>query len=165
MPEKEITKKSVGADLIIPVCSAAYAIYYVWSVFDFPKEAQLSGLILAGMLLLVVGIYFVRIIRGLVSGRYHLGFGSFFGPPASLRGRAIFFVLTLVALVVISWLGFTLTTFAFLSLSFIALGVRPISHALVVAAIGALVGWFFFIVLLGTHFPEGPFERAMEALF
>lgn len=165
MQEQERTKKPVGADLILPVCAAAYAIYYVWSVHEFPMEAQLSGLILAGMLLLLVGLYFIRVALGLSAGRYGLGVGSFFGPSNSLRGRAIFFVLMLVTLVVIPWLGFTLTTFAFLLLSFLALGVRPVSRALTVAGIGALTGWFFFILLLGTRFPEGPFERSVQAVF
>lgn len=165
MSEKGPTKKPVGADLILPVCAAAYAAYYVWSVRDFPMEAQLTGLLLAGMLLLLVGLYFIRVARGFGAGRYGFGMGDFFGPPDSLRGRAIFFVLMLVTLVVIPWLGFTLTTFAFLLLSFIALGVRPVARALAVAGAGALVGWFFFILLLSTRFPEGPFERAVQAVF
>ena len=42
MPERD-QKTPVGADLIIPVAAAAYAVYYVASVADFPFEAQISG--------------------------------------------------------------------------------------------------------------------------
>ncbi len=165
MRENDRARKPVGADLILPICAAAYAVYYAWSVRDFPMEAQLSGIILASMLLLLVALYLIRIARGLSTGRYSLGLGKFFGPSESMRGRAIFFALMLVALVLIPWLGFTLTTFAFLSLSFLALGVRPVSRALIIACTGALAGWFFFIFLLSTRFPEGPFERAVQAVF
>lgn len=165
MLEKDHAKKPVGADLILPVCAAAYAVYYAWSVWDFPAEAQLSGLILAGMLLILVALYFIRVSRGFSAGRYSFGLGDFSGPSESLRGRAIFFALMLVALAVMPWLGFTLTTFAFLALSFLALGVRPVSRALIIAGTGALAGWFFFILLLSTRFPEGPFERAVQAVF
>ncbi|WP_299842601.1 tripartite tricarboxylate transporter TctB family protein [uncultured Jannaschia sp.] len=75
------------------------------------------------------------------------------------------FLLMLGTLVVVPWLGFTLTTFAFLSVSFLVLGVRPVSRALAVAGTGALTGWLFFIVLLDTNFPEGPFERLVQAVF
>ncbi|WP_299844014.1 hypothetical protein [uncultured Jannaschia sp.] len=65
----------------------------MWSVHEFPLEAQLSGAILAGMLLLLVAIYFVRVALGFLAGRYSLGLGDFFGQPASLMGRGLFFLL------------------------------------------------------------------------
>ncbi|MCQ0971104.1 hypothetical protein MLD63_11785 [Paracoccus sp. TK19116] len=159
MNDRSGARKPVGADLILPVCAALYAVYYVWSVWDFPAEAQLSGIILAGLLLSLVAIYMIRIIRGLSLGRYSLGMGNFFGPQESRKSRGIFFLLILAALVGLPWLGFTLSTFVFLAASFFVLGVRPIGRGIMIAAIGALTGWFFFIFLLGTHFPEGPFER------
>ena len=159
MTDRPGAKKPVGADLILPVSAALYAVYYVWSVWDFPAEAQLSGIILAGLLLTLVAIYMIRILRGLSLGRYVLGLGDFFGPRDSLRGRVLFFLLTLAALPALPWLGFTLTTFVFLAASFFVLGVRPVRRGIMIAAIGALVGWFFFIFMLGTHFPAGPFEQ------
>ena len=42
MPERD-QKTPVGADLIIPVAAAAYAVYYVASVADFPFEALPDG--------------------------------------------------------------------------------------------------------------------------
>ena len=43
-------RRQVGSDLIIPVAGIAYAVYYVYSVWDFPPEAQRSGFFLAGLL-------------------------------------------------------------------------------------------------------------------
>ena len=165
MAQTDTPKTPVGADLILPVSAAAYAIYYVWSVRNFPTEAQISGFLLAGLLLLFVLLYFVRIGLGLASGRYSLGIGKFLGPRESVGPRVTFFALIVVSMIVIPWLGFTLTTFLFLLASFLVLGVRPIRRAFLVAGVAALGGWLFFIVLLSTRFPQGPFERAAEALF
>jgi hypothetical protein len=66
---------------------------------------------------------------------------------------------------VIAWLGFTLTTFAFLSAAMLTLndGRRP-GFVLGLAAALALGGYLLFIVAFQTRFPVGPFERLMGAL-
>lgn len=157
-------KKPVGADLIIPVAAAAYAFYYVASVAHFPFEAQVSGIALAGVLGVLVLAYFLRVARGLRSGALSLGLGRFFGPPESRPARAAFIGLIVGFIVVLPYLGFTLTTFAFLALSFVVAGARPVWRAVAIAAGLAIAGWLFFIVLLGTRFPTGPFERAFGAI-
>lgn len=159
------TRKPVGADLIIPVVAALYAIYYVWSVRDFPFEAQFSGLTLAALLGLLTLIYFVRVAVGFARGRYSLGSGLLLGPRSGRMARLAFVALIVAYILVIPYLGFTLTTFAFLTASFVVSGARPLWRPICVAAAASLVGWLFFIVLLETRFPEGPFERAAEALF
>lgn len=164
MSERE-PRKPVGADLIIPVTAGAYALYYVLSVRDFPFEAQISGIVLAGLLSILVLIYFVRVARGLGVGRLSLGMGAFFGARESRAARGAFVALIVVFILVVPYLGFTLTTFAFLSASFLVAGARPVRRALLVAGAASLSGWLFFIVLLNTRFPEGPFERAMDTLF
>lgn len=159
------TRKPVGADLIIPIAAGAYAIYYVLSVRSFPWQAQMSGMILAGLMLLLVLIYMARVAIGLRRGRYTMGFGDFFGAPASRASRAIFVALIVAYIFAVPYLGFTLTTFAFLALSFHVAGARPVGRALLTAGLAALGGWFFFIVLLNTRFPKGPFEQLMGAIF
>ncbi len=49
-----------GADLVLPAAASLYAIYYVASVWSFPPEAQRSGLFLAGLLLTLTSLFFVR---------------------------------------------------------------------------------------------------------
>jgi hypothetical protein len=163
MPDRD-QKKPVGADLIIPVVGAGYAIYYVFSVADFPFEAQVSGIALASLLGLLVLLYLVRVAAGLRRGTLSLGLGQFFGPAQSRLARGAFVGLIVGFIVVLPYLGFTLTTFAFLALSFVVAGARPVWRAVAIAAVVAIVGWLFFIVLLGTRFPMGPFERAFAAL-
>lgn len=165
MVDVAVKKKPVGADLILPICAVAYAIYYVYSVRNFPFEAQISGFLLAGLLCLFSAIYFVRVGIGLARHRYTLGIGHFLGPSDTLVQRGSFFLLIVAYILVVPWLGFTITTFGFMATSFLILGVRPVVRAVLVAALAALGGWLFFIVILGTRFPAGPFEWAMSRLF
>jgi hypothetical protein len=158
-------KQPVGADLIIPVAAAGYAVYYVLSVSDFPFEAQVSGMALAGALVLLVLLYFLRLAIGFRRGVYSLGLGEFFGPRESRPARGVFVALIVAFIVAIPYLGFTLTVFAFLAASFVVAGARPVWRAIALAAAVALAGWLFFIVLLGTRFPQGPFEHAVGAMF
>lgn len=160
-----VTRRPVGADLILPICAVAYAIYYVYSVREFPFEAQISGLLLAGLLGLLSALYFLRVAIGVARRRYSLAAGAWLGPRASILPRFVFMLLIVAYILAVPWLGFTLTTFAFLAASFLVLGARPIGRAIAVAALAALGGWLFFIMLLGTRFPTGPFEWAVSGLF
>jgi hypothetical protein len=74
-------------------------------------------------------------------------------------------VTTIGFCVLIELLGFTLTTFLFLSISMIILakGKRPVFIAMV-SAIMALGGWAVFIWAFDTRFPRGWFETTMKAV-
>jgi hypothetical protein len=163
--EEKGKAKPVGADLILPLMGSAYAIYYIWSVHDFPFEAQVSGFALATLLCALVLIFLVRTGLGLAAGRYTLGLGDFFGPVESRTQRGLFLLLIVANILAAPYLGFTLTTFFFLFLSFWVVGVRPLRRAFVVAACSALAGWVFFIEILHSRFPPGPFERLVQAIF
>lgn len=152
-------KKPVGADLIIPVAASLYALYYVASVWDFPPEAQRSGIFLAAMLLLFSGLFFVRVGLMAVRGQARWDFSAVLGPTERRLHRAGFLGLIFVYLFVVEWGGFTLTTFAFLFAGSWLAGLRPAGKAALFAAVAALGGWLFFVVVLGTRFPVGPFER------
>lgn len=161
-PEK---RRAVGADLIIPVAASLYAVYYVYSIWDFPQQAQYSGFMLAGLLLVLTGLFFVRIRLGVGRGLYSLKVSGLLGPAESRNRRLAFFGLIIVYMLIVEWTGFTLTTFLFLAASLAVLGIRPIRRVLVFAGVAALSGWFFFIVLLGTRFPRGPFEELVALAF
>lgn len=151
-------RHAAGADLIIPVAASLYAVYYVWSVWDFPPEAQRSGIFMASLLLGLSALFFLRTIIRLARGRARWDFATILGPEEGRGSRAAFFGLILGYLLIVAWGGFTLTTFLFLALGSYVSGLRPFRRALVFAAAGALGGWLFFIVILKTRFPRGPFE-------
>ncbi|MBP0484936.1 tripartite tricarboxylate transporter TctB family protein [Sagittula salina] len=155
-------RKQVGSDLVIPVVGMAYAVYYVYSVWEFPPEAQRSGFFLAGMLVVLGLIFFARIAVLALRGQVELEFHALLGPPEGRLRRLGFVGLIGAYLLTVQTLGFTLTTFAFLFLGSLVAGLESIRRAATFAAVAALSGWLFFIVLLGTRFPIGPFETLMN---
>ena len=80
-------------------------------------------------------------------------------------GRLWFLVITLAYIVIIPWCGFTLTTFVFLFASMMVLnkGRRPGFIAMLSAAF-SLSGYLLFVLALETRFPQGPFEKVMQAV-
>ncbi len=151
--------KRVGADLIIPVTATLYAIYYVASVWDFPPEAQRSGMFLAVLLIGLSTLFFIRTAIQLLRGHAEWEFSSVFGPREGRARRAAFFGLIIAYIFVVPWGGFTLTTFLFLLFGSMLAGLSPVRKAAIFAAVASIGGWLFFIVLLKTRFPRGPFEE------
>lgn len=162
--DKSPDRMQVGSDLIIPVAGICYAIYYVSSVWDFPAEAQRSGFFLAGLLVSLCLIFFLRIAIRAVKGEVDLEFESLLGPAEGRWRRLGFVGLIGGYLVTVQTLGFTLTTFAFLFIGSLLAGLDSVRRAATFAAIAAIAGWVFFIVVLGTRFPLGPFEALMAQL-
>lgn len=156
--DKGVTRR-FGADLILPVGASLYAIYYVASVWDFPPEAQQSGLFLAGLLLTLSALFFVRTAFAALRERWVFDLSPVLGPVEGRRGRALFVAIAVAYPFLAPFLGFTLGTFVVMALGAWVNGLRPARKAVLFGAGGALAGWLFFIVLLGTRFPEGPFER------
>ena len=156
--QKGVTRR-FGADLILPVVDSLYAIYYVASVWDFPAEAQQSGLFLAGMLLLFSALFFVRTAIQAYRDSWTFDLSPVLGPVDGRRGRLIFVLMILAYPFLAPHLGFTLGTLLLMGLGAWVNGLRPVRRAVTFGLGGALAGWLFFIVVLGTRFPEGPFER------
>lgn len=154
-------RKQVGSDLIIPVFGIAYAIYYVYSVWEFPPEAQRSGLFLAGLLVFLCVLFFLRLALTIMRGNAEFEFTALLGPSEGRKGRLGFVALIAAYLLTVQTLGFTLSTFSFLFLGSMLAGLKSVRSAATFAAIAAISGWLFFIVLLGTRFPLGPFEALM----
>lgn len=159
--EKPSDRKQVGSDLIIPVFGIAYAIYYVSSVWSFPAEAQRSGFFLAGLLVFLCLLFFLRVVIQTLRGQVEFEFTALLGPREGRLGRLGFVGLIGAYLLTVKTLGFTLTTFSFLFFGALLAGIGSVRRAASFAAIAAISGWLFFIVLLGTRFPLGPFEALM----
>lgn len=162
--DKSPDRKQVGSDLIIPVAGICYAIYYVYSVWEFPAEAQRSGFFLAGLLLTLCLLLFARIAVQMAQGRVDWEFTALLGPSEGRLRRLGFVALIAAYLLTVRTLGFTLTTFSFLFIGSMLAGLQSVRRAAVFAATAAIAGWLFFIVLLGTRFPLGPFEALVAQL-
>lgn len=158
------TGAASATELIIPVTGSLYAVYYIVSVWNFPFQAQLSGVVLAGLFLFFALLFFLRTFGQIVTNRFDWRMAGLLGPTQEHRARAGFLVLVFGYLYLVPWGGFTLTTFVFLLVGSYLSGLRPWSKALIFAAVGAIGGWVFFILILGTRFPQGPFEQLVTVV-
>ena len=80
-------------------------------------------------------------------------------------GRIGLLATTLGYVILIDWLGFTLTTFLFMwsSMAILARG-KNLPRISLIAAIVALVGWAVFVWAFDTRFPRGWFETTMKTV-
>lgn len=159
-------RRPVGGELIIPIAAVAFTLYYFTSIIDSPWEAQVNAFFVGSILLGLVGILVIKLGRDLVAGRADLRLGALIEPVAVIPKRLVLLLLAIGYVAVIEWLGFTLTTFAFLSAAMLTLndGRRP-GFVLGLAAALALGGYVLFMVAFQTRFPKGPFEWLMGAVF
>lgn len=159
-------KRQIGGELIIPVLALAFTLYYFSTIIDSPWTAQVNAFLVGSILIVLVLAFFGVCLRELRRGRATLGVSNLFEPRRLLPRRAGFIGLTVGYLLVIGWLGFTLTTFLFLAGSMLLLGGgrRP-ALCLGLSAAMAGIGYAAFIALFETRLPEGPVETLLAALF
>jgi hypothetical protein len=152
----------VGGDLIIPIAAVAFTLYYFSSIISSPWEAQVNAFFVGSILIVLVAVQLIRSARMLLTGEGDLGLGELIGPSAILHKRLLLLLLTIGYVVVIEWLGFTLTTFLFLTAAMFLLndGRRP-GFIVGLAAALALGGYLLFIVAFQTRFPMGPLEHLL----
>jgi hypothetical protein len=163
--EEQGEKKAVGAELVIPVCAVAFAIYYFTTIIDSPWTAQATAVFVGVILIALCLVLFVTRARWLMSGMATLSARSLIEPLEAMPLRLGLFALTLGYIILLPWVGFTLTTFAFLSFSMLLLargaGVR---FKLILSALLS-IGWFLlFVVIFERHFPLGWFDHSIKAL-
>lgn len=158
-------KRQIGGDLIIPVLALVFTLYYISTVIDSPWTAQLNAFMVGSVLLLLVLLFFGFAAREVLQGRASLGASDLFAPYDILPKRLGFMVISLGYLIVMPWLGFTLTTFLFMAGSMMLLGGarRPVAY-IVAAVVMAAVALGVFIVLFQKRFPKGPVEYLLQAL-
>ncbi len=158
--------RSVGGDLVIPVCAVAFTLYYFSTIIDSPWTAQISAFFI-GAILIFLSLVFVAVTsRQVLKGESDLRFRSLVSPLRLIPKRLILLALTVLYIIAIEWAGFTLTSFVFLLASMMVLGDgRNFRIAAPLSALLSLSGYALFIFAFETRFPEGPFETFMKGLF
>ena len=158
-------RRQLGGELVIPVLAIVFTLYFFSTIWNSPWTAQVSAFAVGGVLLLVCAMFLLRCVMSLRAGEGSLGFANLFSREDISTGRIGLLFTTLGFCVLIEWLGFTLTTFLFLSISMLILakGKRPLFIATVSATM-ALGGWAVFIWAFDTRFPRGWFETTMKAV-
>jgi len=161
----ETRKRQLGGELVIPVLSIIFTFYFLTTIWNSPWTAKVSAYLVGGILLLVCAIFIVRSVVWLKAGEGTLGFGNLVSMDDIWSGRIGLFATTLGYCIFIQRLGFTLTTFLFLSLSMIILSKgRNVGFITLISGIMALGGWAVFIWAFETRFPRGWFETTMKAV-
>jgi Tripartite tricarboxylate transporter TctB family len=158
-------KRALGAELVIPVTALVFTLYYFLTIVDAPWTAQASAFFIGSILIGLVLIFIATAVRAVTRGEGDWGFRVLFEPYPYLRRRAWLLALTIVYVVVIPYLGFTIVTFAFLVLAISLLNRgKRIGLTLAIATTLSLGGYFLFIVAFQSSFPEGPFEVMMQGI-
>ncbi|NIA69204.1 tripartite tricarboxylate transporter TctB family protein [Pelagibius litoralis] len=158
-------KRQIGGELIIPALALGFTLYYISTVINSPWSAQLNAFLVGSVLILLVLVFFGLALREVLLGRATLGVSGLLAPYDILARRLGFMAISLGYLVVIHWLGFTLTTFVFLAASMLLLGGgrRPVL-CVSAAAVMATVAFGVFVLLFEKRFPKGPIEQLVQAL-
>lgn len=158
-------KRQIGGELIIPVMALAFTLYYIYSVIDSPWSAQLNAFMIGTVLIVLVLAFLGYAAWEVLKGRATLGMSDILAPYDILPRRLGFMVLTIGYLVVMPWLGFTLTTFLFMAASMLLLGGgrRPVV-AVMAALVMAAVALGVFVILFQKRFPKGPIEYLVQVL-
>lgn len=159
------TRPPVGGQLVIPVAAIIFTLYYFTTIIDSPWTAQVSAVLIGGILIALCVIFIAKKSYQVFRRRATLGLSELYNAKDLTTGRAVLFTITLGYVIVIEWGGFTITTFFFFFLSILTLnqGKRKAKTA-IVSLFMALSGYALFILAFDTRFPRGPFEILMKAV-
>jgi len=166
MQSNDIKKKrAAGGELVIPAAAIIFTLYYFSTIIDSPWTAQVSAFFVGAVLLVLAAAFIVRTVSAVRSGDADLGMQTLFSRTDVSSGRLALVGFTVGYIIIIDYLGFTITTFAFLFLSMLVLN-RGRAKGLIAALSGtmALGGYALFILAFDTRFPRGPFETFMKGV-
>lgn len=156
-------RKAAGGQLVIPVAGILFTLYYFSTIWNSPFEAQVAAFFVGTILLALSLVFIVKLLWQWKGGEISLAFDDLVGGRAMRLRRLILFGLTLGFMVLIEYLGFTITTFLFLASAMLLLGEgRHPGRAIGIAFGAALGGYLLFILAFETRFPSGPFESFMK---
>lgn len=164
MNETPERRRETGSDWVLPVAAVAFATYYLYSIRDLTWEAKVSGVAVAVVLYVLVGLFLAKSLIGLRRNTYAINFRNLYDDCDVMAMRLTLFALAVAYILVIPWLGFTLTTLVFLVLAFRFIAKMAWKWNFLISVLLALAGWGLFIAALNTSFPLGPLERTVRAL-
>lgn len=157
--------KPIGGELLLPAAAFLFTLYYFWTIIDTPWTAQVSAFFVGSILIALLIMFFVRTWRQMRRGEVNLRIGDLIEPRDFIPKRLVLLALTIGYIYLVTFLGFTITTFLFLSLTMLLLGDGQRKMLVfILSAVLALSGWLLFIYAFDTNFPAGPFEAMMNGL-
>ncbi|MGH6817084.1 MAG: hypothetical protein ACREC6_15410 [Hyphomicrobiaceae bacterium] len=160
----DIASESFGSGLILPVLAGLLTAYYFVSTSELVWEAKATGLIVAGVLIVLCGLQVMRVVMSMAAGRGRFGFGGLFDDTPFDRQRLALLVLAVLFVVTLGWLGTTLGLFLLLIGGMLVLGVRQVHTLFAVAFTTAAVVDVLLIRLLNSRLPRGIVEDLLAAV-
>jgi Tripartite tricarboxylate transporter TctB family len=159
-------KRHVGGELIIPVAGLLFTVYYFSTILESPWTAQVSAFFVGAILIALILAFLVKTASDWRSGAVDFKAGSIAEPLALMPKRLVLLGLTIGYIFVISYLGFTITTFLFMvtAMSLLSNGKR-LTFIVGLSVAVAVAGWALFILAFEIRFPAGPFEWLMKSIF
>ncbi len=158
-------KRHVGGELVIPIAGLAFTIYYFSTILDSPWTAQVSAFFVGAILVGLIAAFLIKTVVAYMAGEVDFAAGPLAEPLSFLPKRVALLCLTVGYIIVIHYLGFTITTFLFLAASMLLLSNgRNIAFILGLSLVVSVAGWALFILAFETRFPIGPFEALMNTL-
>ena len=158
--------KSVGSELIIPIVAFFFTIYYFFTILNAPWTAQVAAFIVGSLLIIFVIAFIVRSTKIIKTGGGSLSFEDLIAPKNLVSKRLQILGLTIAFIFTVPYLGFTITTFLFLSVAMMVLSNFQNKRFIILLSAGlSLGGYLLFILAFETRFPAGPFESLMKGLF
>ncbi len=158
-------KRALGGELVIPVCAIVFTLYYFITIIDSPWTAQVSAFFIGVILLLLSVMFIIRCVLQVRRGEADYSLSRLFSGADIRSGRLALLAVTIGYIIVIDYLGFTITTFLFLFLGMLVLNQWRNKGVIgVLSASMALGGYLLFILAFDTRFPRGPFEIFMKAM-
>lgn len=160
--EPDKVRPALGADLIIPLLAAVFTIYFLVSTAHLTWEARANGVLIGTLLLTLVMIQIVRIGIRLASGNATLGLGEFASWTPTQKRRLALLATLIVFVVLVPWLGTTLSLILVMAASLWVMGVREPRTLIVVPLLTAGAVYLVFIVLLQSRLPRGIVEQLIS---
>ncbi len=158
-------RRALGGELIIPVGTVLFAIYYIYTVWGLSWQAAAAGIGITGAMAVVLVILGVRLFQEWRRSETVAGFGELIRPTSALAYRLGLLALAIAFINVMPFLGFTISLFFFLVAAIMMLsGLTRVRAAFVIAAVVSIGGYLLFVLLIGARFPEGHFERIVGGL-
>lgn len=161
--------RNILPDCIIPGLALAFTIYYLTTITEVPWTSQASAVVVSGLLTLAILAFVVRSVWRIRRGdevlRLRGGMANLVGEPTVGGRRALLLGLTVGYVWIIPYLGFTLTTFAFLFCAIVLLSsLANWKRALAIALTSSVIGYVVFLYFFKTRFPSGPIEEFLKGV-
>lgn len=162
-----ISKESVRdsklelTELVIPLVSSLFAIYYLSTIWSLPTEARMNGTLLSASVFL---LSFFLLIRYFLKAKYSgivVGIKNITGTPKMAIKRLGGLLIMISYVVLMPVLGYLLCTLLFFMATVFILGGSSIKTTIIFSAVMSLIGYIVFIFALGVSLPHGVLENIM----